>query len=72
LATLPAQRAGPPSAQAVEKAKSADTDKVIGAMGGQTFAVPNGFGIQMDEKNHHLHKPAFVGEIRPDGQFNVV
>jgi len=59
-------------AQAVEEAKSTDTDKVIDAMSGQTFAAPNGFEIQMDEKNHHLHKPVFVGEIRPDGQFNVV
>jgi urea transport system substrate-binding protein len=26
----------------------------------------------MDEKNHHLHKPVFIGEIKSDGQFNVV
>ena len=26
----------------------------------------------MDEKNHHLHKPVFVGEVKADGQFNVV
>ena len=26
----------------------------------------------MDEKNHHLHKPVFIGEIKADGQFNVV
>jgi len=59
-------------AQAVEKAKSTDTDKVIAAMAGQTFKAPSGFTIKMDEKNHHLHKPVFIGEIRPDGQFNVV
>jgi urea transport system substrate-binding protein len=29
--------------QAVEKAKSFDTDKVIVAMGGQTFGSPDGF-----------------------------
>ena len=58
--------------QAVEKAKSTDTDKVIAAMAGQTFAAPDGFTVKMDEKNHHLHKPVFVGEIRADGQFNVV
>jgi urea transport system substrate-binding protein len=56
----------------VEKAQSTDTDKVIAAMSGQTFVAPNGFEVQMDAKNHHLHKPVFVGEIRPDGQFNVV
>ncbi len=58
--------------QAVEKAKSTDTDKVIAAMAGQTFQAPDGFLVKMDEKNHHLHKPVMVGEIRADGQFNVV
>ena len=58
--------------QAVEKAKSFDVDKVIPAVGGQTFAAPDGFTIKMDEKNHHLHKPVFIGEIKADGQFNVV
>jgi urea transport system substrate-binding protein len=41
--------------QAVEKAKSFDTDKVIAAMAGQTFKGPDGFLITMDAKNHHLH-----------------
>ena len=58
--------------QAVEKAKSFDTDKVIAAMAGQTFKAPDGFDIKMDEKNHHLHKPVFIGEVKADGQFNVV
>jgi urea transport system substrate-binding protein len=58
--------------QAVEKAKSVDTDKVIAAMAGQTFKAPNGFTVKMDEKNHHLHKPVVIGEIKADGQFNVV
>ena len=22
--------------------------------------------------NHHITKPVYIGEIRPDGQFNVV
>jgi hypothetical protein len=26
----------------------------------------------MDMKNHHLHKPVFIGEVKADGQFNVV
>jgi urea transport system substrate-binding protein len=59
-------------AQAVEKAKSTDTDKVIAAMAGQKFKAPSGFEIKMDEKNHHLHKPVFIGEVKADGQFNVV
>ncbi|MDP1650521.1 MAG: urea ABC transporter substrate-binding protein [Rubrivivax sp.] len=59
-------------AQAVNKAKSTDTDKVIAAMAGQTFKAPSGIVSKMDEKNHHLHKSVFIGEIRADGQFNVV
>src|SRR5258706_4364456 len=58
--------------QAVEKGKSFDTDKVIVAMAGQTFKAPGGFISTMDAKNHHLHKPVFIGEVTADGQFNVV
>jgi urea transport system substrate-binding protein len=58
--------------QAVEKAKTTDVDKVIVAMRGQKFKAPSGFEVKMDEKNHHLHKPVFIGEVRADGQFNVV
>ncbi len=58
--------------QAVEKAKSTDTDKVVAAMAGQKFASPNGFTMKMDEKNHHLWKPVFIGEVQADGQFKVV
>src|SRR6478735_7958008 len=58
--------------QAVEKAKSTDTDKVVVAMAGQKFNAPDGFTIKMDEKNHHLWKPVFIGEIQANGQFNVV
>lgn len=59
-------------AQAVTKAKSTDTDKVIAAMAGQTFKAPSGITSKMDEKNHHLHKSVFIGEVKADGQFNVV
>jgi len=58
--------------QAVEKAKSTDVDKVVAAMGGQTFNAPSGYQLKMDETNHHLWKPVFIGEIKGDGQFNVV
>jgi urea transport system substrate-binding protein len=58
--------------QAVEKAGTTNVDKVIAAVGGQTFKAPDGFTIEMDPKNHHLHKPVFIGEVRADGQFNVV
>jgi len=58
--------------QAVEQAGTTDVDKVIDAMGGQKFQAPNGFTMEMDKTNHHLHKPVYIGEIREDGQFNVV
>ncbi|MFT3931788.1 MAG: urea ABC transporter substrate-binding protein [Spongiibacteraceae bacterium] len=58
--------------QAVEKAGTTDVDAVIKAMAGQTFNAPSGFVAKMDEKNHHLHKPVFIGEVKADGQFNVV
>ena len=58
--------------QAVEKAKTADVDKVIAAMAGQTFKAPSGITSTMDPKNHHLHKAVFIGEVKADGQFNVV
>jgi urea transport system substrate-binding protein len=59
-------------AQAVKKAGSTDTDKVVAAMAGQTFPAPSGITSTMDAKNHHLHKSVFIGEIKADGQFNVV
>jgi len=59
-------------AQAVEKAKSTDTDKVIAAMGGQSYKAPSGYTLVMDQTNHHLHKPVMIGEIKGDGQFSVV
>jgi len=58
--------------QAVEQAKTTDTDKVIAALGGQKFKAPCGFEVMMDKTNHHLHKPVMIGEVRADGQFNVV
>ena len=58
--------------QAVEKAGSTDVDKVIAAMGGQSFKAPSGFTLTMDATNHHLHKPVLIGEVRADGQFDVV
>ena len=59
-------------AQAVAKAKTTDVDKVIAAMAGQTFKAPSGITSTMDPKNHHLHKSVFIGEVKADGQFNVV
>jgi urea transport system substrate-binding protein len=58
--------------QAVEQAGTTDVDAVRQAIGYQTFKAPSGFDIAMDEKNHHLHKPVFIGEVTADGQFNIV
>jgi urea transport system substrate-binding protein len=59
-------------AQAVEQAGTTDVNAVRQAVAGQTFTAPSGFTSKMDEKNHHLHKPVYIGEIRADGQFEVV
>jgi urea transport system substrate-binding protein len=59
-------------AQAVEQAGTTNVDAVRQAVAGQTFKAPSGFDIKMDEKNHHLHKPVVIGEIKEDGQFNIV
>jgi len=59
-------------AAAVNKAKSTDTDKVVAAMAGESLKAPDGFVVEMDAKNHHLHKPVFIGEVKADGQFGVV
>ncbi len=59
-------------AQAVLQAGTFNVDAVRQAVAGQLFKAPSGFEIKMDERNHHLHKPVFIGEIQPDGQFKVV
>ncbi len=59
-------------AQAVRQAGTTDVDAVRQAIGYQTFRSPSGFDIQMDAKNHHLHKPVYIGVIKADGQFQVV
>ena len=58
--------------QAVEKAGTTNVDKVRDAMAGQTFTAPSGYTLKMDAENHHLAKPVMIGQIRADGQFDVV
>jgi urea transport system substrate-binding protein len=57
--------------KAVEKVKSTDPDKVIAALPGTTAPNLTG-GISTLLPNHHITKPVFIGEIRGDGQFDVV
>ena len=57
--------------KAVEKAESTDPDKVIAALPG--IEAPNlTGGISTMLPNHHITKPVYIGEIRADGQFDVV
>ncbi|MBI3373935.1 MAG: ABC transporter substrate-binding protein [Betaproteobacteria bacterium] len=57
---------------AVERAGSFDVERVAAAMSGQTLRSPTGDELKMDEKNHHLQKPLFIGEVMANGQFNVL
>jgi urea transport system substrate-binding protein len=59
-------------AQAVKQAGTTDINAVRQAIGYQTFRSPSGFDMKMDAKNHHLHKPVYIGEIKADGQFQIV
>ena len=57
--------------KAVEKAGSTDPDKVIPAIVG--VQVPNlTGGVSEMLPNHHISKPVFIGEIKDNGQFDVV
>jgi urea transport system substrate-binding protein len=57
--------------KAVEKVKSTDPDKVIAALPGTEAPNLTG-GISKMLPNHHITKPVFIGEVRGDGQFDVV
>jgi urea transport system substrate-binding protein len=57
--------------KAAEKAKSTDVDKVSDAIIG--LSVPNlTGGTATMLPNHHLTKPVYIGEVREDGQFDIV
>src|SRR5690242_7169613 len=57
--------------KAVEKVKSTDPDKVIDALPG--IEAPNlTGGMSKMLPNHHITKPVLIGEVRGDGQFDVV
>jgi urea transport system substrate-binding protein len=58
-------------AQAVEKAKSVEVDKVLAALPGLETPNLTG-GIAKVLPNHHITKPVYIGEVRADGQFDVV
>lgn len=57
--------------KAIENAKSKDVDAVIKALAGLELDAPGG-KVAMHESNHHLSKPVLIGEIRADGQFDII
>jgi urea transport system substrate-binding protein len=57
--------------EAAKKANSVEPDKIIDAIVG--VKVPNLTGGMSEMlANHHITKPVFIGEIKADGQFDVV
>ena len=56
---------------AVEEAGTTDVDAVLEALPGTETQNLTG-GIARLLPNHHLTKPVFIGEVRADGQFDVV
>ncbi len=56
---------------AVEEAGTTDVDAVREAMWGQEFPNLTG-GTAVMGTNHHLSKPVLIGEIREDGQFDII
>jgi urea transport system substrate-binding protein len=58
-------------AQAVEQAGTTNVDAVRQAVVGQKVKSPSGFEVVMGS-NHHMSKPVMIGEVRADGQFNIV
>jgi urea transport system substrate-binding protein len=57
--------------KAVEKAKSTDPNKVGDAIIGLETPNLTG-GVAKMLPNHHITKPVYVGEVRGDGQFDIV
>jgi urea transport system substrate-binding protein len=56
---------------AVEAAGTTEVDAVRTAMYGQEFPNLTG-GTAVMLPNHHLTKPVLIGEIRADGQFDII
>jgi len=56
---------------AVEAAGTTDVDAVRAQMYGQQFPNLTG-GVAEMLPNHHLTKPVLIGEIRADGQFDII
>ena len=57
--------------QAVEKAGSVHVDAVRKALVGQKFHAPSGSVVEV-LPNQYIKKPVYIGQVRADGQFDVV
>jgi urea transport system substrate-binding protein len=57
--------------KAVEKAKTVEVEKVLAALPGLETPNLTG-GVAKMLPNHHITKPVYIGEVRADGQFDVV
>ena len=57
--------------QAVQQAGTTSVDSVRQAMYGQKVKSLSGYEVTMNS-NHHLSKPVMIGEVQPDGQFQIV
>jgi urea transport system substrate-binding protein len=58
-------------ARAVREAGTTDVRQVRAAMRHQSLAAPEGI-IAVDPATHHTWRPAFIGRVRGDGQFDIV
>jgi len=58
-------------AQAVRECGSADLESVRTALIGQSFNAPEGV-VSIDPTTQHTWRSFSVGQIRPDGQFDIV
>ena len=55
----------------MQKAGTTDAEKVIAALPGLETPNLTG-GMAKVLPNHHITKPVYIGEVRADGQFDVV
>ncbi len=58
-------------AQAVDEAQSEEVAKVLKAIRRQSLNAPEGI-VSVDDETQHTWRPVYVGQIRADGQFDLV
>ena len=58
-------------AQAVVEAQSDEVSRVRKAIRRQSLNAPEGI-VTVDDETQHTWRPVFVGQIRADGQFDLV